>query len=241
MWHPVAGVQPAQPSAACCWKLAVPGSSVFCDAGLDCGCCWLRRHSEQSPQRWFVVETRRVTRVCCREPRRPTKAGAPQLVQRCGRQCRPGLAGLPARQWAPLPRGERAPAAGGVSRRIWLGNARGGRSAAELSDRGAGSPSNGSRLVRAGGASLRPLLPYMSCLFYSRAIVACCVFLDAGLLPHAPSPRTLPSQAPARHRLHVCAAMLTSALQVLLTCRTLTAQPTPRALQSVDSASSFAT
>ena len=33
-------------------------SSVFCDAGLDCGCCWLRRHSEQSPQRWFVVETR---------------------------------------------------------------------------------------------------------------------------------------------------------------------------------------
>ena len=143
--------------------------SVLCDAGLDCGCCWLRRHSEQSPQRWFVVETRRVTRVCCREPHRPTKAGAPQLVQRCGRQCRPGLAGLPARQWAPLPRGERAPAAGGVSRRVWLGNARGGRSAAELSDRGAGSPSNGSRLVRAGGASLRPLLPYMSCLFYSRA------------------------------------------------------------------------
>ena len=53
-------------------------------------------------------------------------------------------------------------------------------------------------------------------------VVACCMLLRCHLLPRAPSLRTLLSQAPAPHRLHARAAMLASALQVLLTSRTLT-------------------
>ena len=66
------------------------------------------------------------------------------------------------------------------------------------------------------------------------SVVACCLLLRCHLLPRAPSLRTLLSQAPDSHRLHARGAMLASALQVLLTSRTLTAQPPLRTSQSLN-------
>ena len=74
-------------------------SFAFCNAGLDDGCCWLPRHSRESPQRCFVV-----ARQCdrCRGSHKPAEASAPQLVPHRGRRRRPGLVGVPARKWAAL-------------------------------------------------------------------------------------------------------------------------------------------
>ena len=105
-------------------------------------------------------------------PRAPVR-----LLQRASRACRskhfatgleqhrgcqrcPDLARVPARKWAPLPLGKRVPAAAGVSRRIWLGDTRGCRSSG-LSDRGAGSVSDGSRMGQACGAGLRPAVQHI--------------------------------------------------------------------------------